>query len=149
MATDAGNAWAAAYLPGDPAPLAYGLGSAIGVAGGIAVATGRAAVAVIGDYGVYHAGVLALIQVVRERLPVITVIADNGLAAYTGGQPHPGSEPQAGQSVVALEQLLAGVGLRSITTIRREEAVSLVVRPLLARLAAAHEPSALIIRSRA
>ena len=35
-------------------------------------------------------GILGLLQVVRDQIPVVTFVADDGVARYTGGQPHPG-----------------------------------------------------------
>ena len=136
----------AAYLPGHVARFSYGLGSA--VAAGLALARGGPAVAAIRDFGVYHAGILGLLQVARDRVPVITVIADNGTAAYTGGQPHPGSDAGPGERVVPLDGLVRGAGIDLVERLGKAEATSDILRPLLRRLAGAAAPSALIIDAR-
>lgn len=148
VAVDAGNSWGAAYLPGHVARFSYGLGSAVAVAAGLALARGGPAVAAIGDFGVYHAGILGLLQVARDRVPVITVIADNGTAAYTGGQPHPGSDAGPGERVVPLDGLVRGAGIDLVERLGKAEATSEILRPLLRRLAGAAAPSALIIDAR-
>ncbi|MEA2333362.1 MAG: indolepyruvate ferredoxin oxidoreductase, alpha subunit [Thermoleophilaceae bacterium] len=149
IAIDAGHVWGAGFLDGFPAPLGYGLGSAIGVAAGVALATNRPALAATGDFSMYHACILGLLQVAREQIPVITVILDNGRADYTGGQPHPGAPPEHDrQSVVELEELVRGAGIRVVETVDSDDARTDVLRPLLGRLASLGEPSVLIVRDR-
>jgi indolepyruvate ferredoxin oxidoreductase alpha subunit len=149
MAIDAGHVWGAGFLEDFPAPLGYGLGAAIGVAAGVALASGGPALAVTGDFSMYHACVLGLLQVARDQIPVITVILDNGRADYTGGQPHPGSPPQGDrQTVVDLEGLVRGAGIRVVETVESADATTDVLRPLLERLAGLGEPSVLIVRDR-
>ncbi len=146
-ACDAGLSYSAAYLPGGIAPFTYGLGSAIGVAAGIAADRGRA-VAVIGDMGVYHAGASALLQIARDRAPVLVVTLDNGVAAYTGGQPHPGSAPGPGQREIPLAQLAGGAGLDWVRTVAAKEAAAGALRPLIEAWSANPVPGMLVIDDR-
>ena len=147
VAVDAGNSWAAGYLPNSPAPYSYGLGSAIGVAAGVAVAEGRTAIAAIGDFGMYHAGILSLLQVACDRTPVIVVVLEDGAASYTGGQPTLGAPTGQGQHPVPLEPLCRGAGIRQVEILTTEQAAGGALRPLLQRLAATAEPSVVIIRA--
>jgi len=59
----------------------YGMGSAIAVA---ATSTG---IALIGDYGLLHSGLLALIDVYEKNLPLLCIIMQNRCMGMTGGQP--------------------------------------------------------------
>jgi indolepyruvate ferredoxin oxidoreductase, alpha subunit len=147
IAVDAGNSWAAGYLPGSPAPYSYGLGSAIGVAAGVAAAEGHATVAAIGDFGMYHAGILGLLQVACDQTPVITVVLEDGVASYTGGQPTLGAPGRADQHPVSLEQLCRGAGIDQIEQVTADQASSGALRPLLAGLAQTTKPSVVIIRA--
>lgn len=148
IACDAGMCGIAPYLMPDVAPLSYGLGSAIGTAAGVALRKGRA-IAVIGDMGFFHAGIVGLLQVVRDQLPVLTIIHDNGVAAYTGGQPHVGSTPKPGQVEVSAADVARGVGVRWVERVPSDDAVSEVLRPLLGSWAADPKPGVLIIDDRA
>lgn len=145
---DAGMAAGAGYLRGNPAPLAYGWGSPIGVAAGYAKMTGKPAVAVAGDGGTWHSGIGGVIQAVRDQSPVIICVGDDGADTYTGGQPNPGSDPGPGQQRVMLADMARGVGVRHVEVVKAENANSDVLRPILQRFMALKEPSFLIIEKR-
>lgn len=85
VAGDAGCAIRATREPYESVDLVYGLGSAIGVASGFR----RKGVAVIGDFGLAHSGLQALVNAVWRRREVFVVILNNGVAAMTGGQEAP------------------------------------------------------------
>lgn len=92
------------------------MGSSISTAIGLAKATGRTAVALIGDSTFYHAGVPALIDAVHHGHDVLVAILDNGTTAMTGHQPHPGvAGPYT--RVVPLEDLVRGCGVRSVQVV--------------------------------
>jgi indolepyruvate ferredoxin oxidoreductase, alpha subunit len=148
IAVDAGNASAAVWHHGDPAPFCIGLGSAIGVAAGVALQSRHPVLAVTGDMAAFHAGILGLLQVVRDQLPVITVICDDGSASYTGGQPYPGSDPHPGQRRVDMREAVMGIGIDLVEVVPQKQMISEVVRPLLRRLADAGKPSVVIIDAR-
>ncbi|MBN1166505.1 MAG: indolepyruvate ferredoxin oxidoreductase [Methanospirillaceae archaeon] len=59
----------------------YGMGSAVAVA---ATSTG---IALIGDYGMLHSGLSALIDVYEKKLPLLCIIMQNNCMGMTGGQP--------------------------------------------------------------
>ncbi len=145
---DAGMASAAGFLAGNPTPLTYGWGCPIGVAAGIALKTGKPALAVAGDGGTFHSGFVGLIQAVRDQSQVITVVLDDGVDNYTGAQPNPGSEPGPGQRRVSLAGIARGIGVEVVETIDSKDARSEVLRPLLTRLMAVPGPSMLIIEHR-
>lgn len=89
VAADVGSAVRICYEPYWGADAALALGSAPAVAMGAALA-GRSAIALVGDFGLVHSGLGALIEIFRERLSIIVVVMVNGIQAKTGGQPvHP------------------------------------------------------------
>jgi indolepyruvate ferredoxin oxidoreductase alpha subunit len=147
-ATDAGMAAGAGALPGRPAPLAYGWGCTTGVAAGYADETGRPALAVAGDGGFFHSGVLGLMQAVWMQSPVITVILDDGSNGYTGRQPNPGSDPAPGQRALSIQEIAKGIGVDLVETIDHSDARSEVLRPMLERMMAARQPAVVVIRKR-
>ena len=70
----------------------YSLGSAIGIASGIAWSrTKHKPIAVCGDSSFFHTGINALLNVVHNRIQLCIVVLDNSVAALTGYQPHPGT----------------------------------------------------------
>jgi indolepyruvate ferredoxin oxidoreductase, alpha subunit len=148
IAVDAGHASAAVWHAGDPAPFCVGLGSAVGVAAGVARFSRRPVLAVTGDMAIFHAGILGLLQVVRDRLPVITFICDDGSASYTGGQPHPGSAPGPGQRRVDLVEMARGIGIDLVETVPQAMMTHEHLLPLLRRLAQAGQPSVVVIDAR-
>jgi indolepyruvate ferredoxin oxidoreductase alpha subunit len=87
-------------LVGDPGCLAtfadrldakYAIGSAIGVAHGLAVAgAGDRVVALFGDSAFFHSAISALCHAVVSRSPILMVVLDNQSTRTSGNQPHPG-----------------------------------------------------------
>jgi indolepyruvate ferredoxin oxidoreductase alpha subunit len=72
----------------------HGLGSAIGMAAGIAVSRdriGKRVIALCGDSGFLHSGFNGLMDAARMGVRLLVIILDNGTTALSGGQPHPGS----------------------------------------------------------
>ena len=68
--------------------LAYSLGGAIGIASGL---PGKG-IAVIGDYGLVHSGLQALIDAESKGRDILVIVLQNMVSAMTGGQevPDPG-----------------------------------------------------------
>jgi indolepyruvate ferredoxin oxidoreductase, alpha subunit len=147
IAVDAGHCGEAVALDSGVAPLSYGLGSAVGVAAGVSLAKGAAAIAVTGDMGAFHA-LPGLVQVVRDQLPVLIVIEDDGAATTTGGQPTPSARPSAGEQEVPLSRLLAGVGIGRIESVTREAMTGPGLRMLLRELVATGGPAAIVINEK-
>jgi indolepyruvate ferredoxin oxidoreductase alpha subunit len=87
-------------LVGDPGCLAtvadrldakYAIGSAIGVAHGLALGgVAERVVALFGDSAFFHSALPALCHAVVSRSPVLMVVLDNQSTRTSGDQPHPG-----------------------------------------------------------
>ena len=144
IAVDAGHCGEAVALDDGVAPLSYGLGSAIGVAAGVALAKAGPAIAVAGDMGAFH-GLPGLVQAVRDQLPVIVIVEDDGAATTTGGQPTPSAAPANGQREVALAEVARSIGVDRVETVTREAMVGQPLREKLRELARLPGPSMLII----
>jgi indolepyruvate ferredoxin oxidoreductase, alpha subunit len=85
VAGDAGCSINSVREPYSSVDMAYGLGSAIGVASGFR----RKGIAVIGDYALAHSGLQGLINAVWRGKDVLMILVQNGVAAQTGGQEVP------------------------------------------------------------
>ncbi|MAG58473.1 MAG: hypothetical protein CMJ83_19470 [Planctomycetes bacterium] len=73
--------------PLDAADTLLSMGSSITQAAGLVRATGKTALAFIGDSTFLHSGMPALLNVVTHEVPMIVVILDNSVTAMTGLQP--------------------------------------------------------------
>ncbi len=76
----------------------HGLGSAIGMAAGIAASqarTGKRVIALCGDSSFLHSGFNGLVDAARMSVRLLVLILDNGTTALSGGQPHPASRVDA------------------------------------------------------
>ena len=70
----------------------YSMGSAIGIASGLARARAEIKpIAVCGDSSFFHTGVNGLMNVVENRANILIMVLDNSVTALTGYQPHPGT----------------------------------------------------------
>ncbi len=70
----------------------YSMGSAIGIASGIAHSRSNIKpIAVCGDSSFFHTGMNALMNVIQNRVNIFILVLDNSVSALTGYQPHPGS----------------------------------------------------------
>ncbi len=141
------------YLLTTDLPLGLGdtkscMGASISTASGIATATGRRVVALIGDSTFYHAGIPALVNAVHHGHNIVVAIMDNSTTAMTGHQPHPGVAYGTLRQV-SLEKLIEGCGVESVQVVdpfeikaterafRRalgEEGVSVVISRHICRL---------------
>ena len=77
-------------------------------------------VAVIGDSTFFHSGIPALLNVVYNHSPVVTVILDNRTTAMTGHQENPGTGRTlqgADAPAIALEPLVRALGVRHVRTL--------------------------------
>jgi indolepyruvate ferredoxin oxidoreductase alpha subunit len=145
IATDAGHNGAAINLQGNPAPFSYGLGSSIGVAAGISLSKGRAAIAVIGDMGAFHNGLLGLVQAVRDQIPVIVFVDDDGGAETTGGQPTPSAPAGSGECQESFADIARAVGVTHVETVTKESMTSEVLLVKLKELSGLLGPSVVVI----
>ncbi len=70
----------------------YSMGSAIGIASGLAQARAKIKpIAVCGDSSFFHTGINGLMNVVANRANIFIMVLDNSFTALTGCQPHPGT----------------------------------------------------------
>jgi len=145
IATDAGHNGAAINLEGNPAPFSYGLGSSIGVAAGISLSKGGASIAVIGDMGAFHNGLLGLVQAVRDQIPVIVFVDDDGGAMTTGGQPTPSAPAKSGECQESFADIARAVGVKHVETVTKESMTSEVLIVKLKELAGLSGPSVVVI----
>lgn len=104
------------------------LGSAVGVAAGMAKAAAeRPILALIGDSAFLHTGLAALIDAAFHRSPMLVVILDNSTTAMTGCQPHPGTDigvEKWGYRTVSLEGLVRALPvdfIRRVDPFKQEE----------------------------
>jgi len=97
------------------------MGAGIGVAhGAMKAGSPERHVAVIGDSTFFHTGIPALLNVVYNNSPVITVIMDNRITGMTGHQENPGTgRTLQGQETaqVELEPLVRALGVRHVKTV--------------------------------
>ncbi|MGB9595989.1 MAG: thiamine pyrophosphate-dependent enzyme [Candidatus Poribacteria bacterium] len=70
----------------------YSLGSAIGIASGLAWSrTKNKPIAICGDSSFFHTGINALMNVIQNRVSIFVMVLDNSVSALTGFQTHPGT----------------------------------------------------------
>ncbi len=97
------------------------MGAGIGVAHGAAKAgSPERHVAVIGDSTFFHTGIQALLNVVYNQSPVVTVIMDNRITGMTGHQDNPGTgRTLLGKEAPAvnIEELVRALGVKHVRTI--------------------------------
>lgn len=77
-------------------------------------------VAVIGDSTFFHSGIPALLNVVYNRSPVVTIILDNRTTAMTGHQGNPGTGQTlqgAPAPMIELEPLVRALGVRYVRAV--------------------------------
>jgi indolepyruvate ferredoxin oxidoreductase alpha subunit len=77
-------------------------------------------VAVIGDSTFFHTGIPALLNVVYNHSPVVTVILDNRTTAMTGHQDNPGTGRTlqgAPAPMIPLEPLVRALGVQHVRTL--------------------------------
>jgi indolepyruvate ferredoxin oxidoreductase, alpha subunit len=133
-----GSCITAAYPPWSLAGTALNLGGSTGVAAGVAAATGRPGIALIGDYGLIHSGLPALDHVQQRGLPVLTIVLANGVSAKTGGQPSANAPGADGGRPLDLEGLVTrtapGLPVRTVRLVETDaDGLAAVVRELLGR----------------
>jgi indolepyruvate ferredoxin oxidoreductase alpha subunit len=74
--------------PAGVVDIAYALGGAIGVASGVPAKS----IAIIGDFGLVHSGLQALIDAEFNKRDVLVIVLANRVSAMTGGQKVPDPE---------------------------------------------------------
>jgi indolepyruvate ferredoxin oxidoreductase alpha subunit len=103
----------------------YSMGSAIGIASGLARArAGVKPIAVCGDSSFFHTGINGLVNVVENRVNLFILVLDNSVTALTGYQPHPGTGHDArGQEtqVVRIEEIAKACHVPFVTVVDPDE----------------------------
>ena len=97
------------------------MGAGISVAhGAVKGGSSERHVAVIGDSTFFHTGIPALLNVVYNHSPVVTIILDNRTTAMTGHQDNPGTGRTlqgAPAPMIPLEPLVRALGVRHVRTL--------------------------------
>ncbi|HVN55052.1 MAG TPA: indolepyruvate ferredoxin oxidoreductase subunit alpha [Anaerolineaceae bacterium] len=124
------------------------MGAGIGVAhGALKAGTSERMVAVIGDSTFFHTGIPALLNVVYNQSPVITVIMDNRITGMTGHQENPGTGRTLQNKeapVVEIEPLVRALGVKHVRTVEAFEVAE--IEKTLKEFLKLDEPSVLITR---
>ncbi len=106
---------------GDRIDAKFAMGSAVGVADGLARAGIRdRAVAMFGDSSFFHLTMPAIANAVHHQSDLLMVVLDNGSTVTTGFQPHPGQPLDAlGQPAPALdiEAIARAIGVERAVTV--------------------------------
>ena len=129
------------------------LGSAIGIAAGIATSLphcgssgghdcrpsnrlpcdlGRRVIALCGDSGFLHSGLVGLLDALRLGVTMTLVVLDNGTTALSGGQPHGASgldargRPRPGVDLAALARAAGAPMVRSINLDRGHDILTAI-----------------------
>jgi len=122
------------------------MGAGIAVAhGALKAGSSERQVAVIGDSTFFHTGIPALLNVVYNNSPVITIIMDNRITGMTGHQHNPGTgltlqEDEAPQ--VELEPLVKALGVKHVRSLPAFEVAQ--IEKTLKEFLKLDEPSVLI-----
>lgn len=97
------------------------MGAGISVAhGAIKAGSTERHVAVIGDSTFFHSGISALINVVYNQSPVITIIMDNRVTGMTGHQENPGTGrtlQDKETTIIEIEPLVRALGVKHVKTV--------------------------------
>ena len=129
--------------------MGYGLGAAGAAA--LNVPAGKRAIAVMGDGGFWHNGLISgIANAVFNRSDNLTVVVDNSYTSATGGQDILSSKaPNATRSTGhAIEQAVRGVGVRWVRTITRTYDLKTMVATLREALTSPEKgPKVLVAQS--
>lgn len=124
------------------------MGASIGVAhGALKAGSPERHVAVIGDSTFFHTGIPALINVVYNQSPVITIIMDNRITGMTGHQENPATgHTLQGKETVAIEfePLVRAMGVKHVKTVEAFQVEE--IEKTLKEFLKLDEPSVLITR---
>ena len=143
-------------LVGDPGCLAavgdrldakFAIGSAVGVADGLARAGIRErTVALFGDSSFFHTTMPAIANTVHQRSDILMVVLDNGSTVTSGFQPNPGGPIDAmGRPAPALdiEKIARAIGVECAATVGPDD-LGMRLREVF-REALAHRTLSLIV----
>ena len=118
--TDIGCYSLSAAAPFKMADYLLSMGSSIGTASGLSVATDQKVVGFIGDSTFFHSGMPPLVNAVHAARKLVIVVLDNRITAMTGGQPNPGI-PVNGMGdaapEVSIEAITKAIGVGFVKTV--------------------------------
>lgn len=124
------------------------MGAGIGVAhGAMKAGSPERHVAVIGDSTFFHTGIPALVNVVYNQSPVVTVIMDNRVTGMTGHQDNPSTGRTLQGKVtmaIEIEPLVRALGVKHVKTVEAFQVDEIEVT--LKEYLKLDEPSVLIAR---
>jgi len=106
--------------PLEMADLLLCMGSSVGTACGLAVATDKKIISFMGDSTFFHSGIPPLIDAVHHNHNVVITVLDNRTTAMTGHQPHPGNDFDGmGRPAkkILVENVVKGCGVKNIEII--------------------------------
>jgi len=88
------------------------MGAGFTLAAGIARVTGKRTVGFVGDSTFFHSGMPALLDAIKDDVPLIAVVLDNEVTAMTGFQESPTVELKAGTPVrsTSIEEVARALG---------------------------------------
>jgi indolepyruvate ferredoxin oxidoreductase alpha subunit len=145
------------FLVGDPGCLAtvadrldakYAIGSAIGVAHGLALGGfPDRVVALFGDSAFFHSAIPAICHAVAARSPILMIVLDNQSTRTSGNQPHPGVGRDAmGRSApkLSIERIARACGVADVRTVRLDRPPN-ALRQTLADLWPRREPALILV----
>lgn len=125
VAGDVGCSILHGFFPPLVIDTAFGLGTSISTAAGLALA-GRKGIAIIGDTGFVHSGITGLLDAVAHKHNILVIVLYNKFAAMTpGAQPIPGLE--------RLRALVEACGVSGIDEVQMEKIAPEELRVLLQR----------------
>jgi indolepyruvate ferredoxin oxidoreductase alpha subunit len=96
------------------------MGSSIGLASGLSVATDQKVVGFIGDSTFFHSGMPPLVNAVHAARKLVIVVLDNRITGMTGGQPNPGMPLNGmGEAApeVSIEAVVKAIGVGFVKTV--------------------------------
>jgi len=124
------------------------MGAGIAVAhGAVQAGSPERHVAVIGDSTFFHTGIPALINVVYNQSPVVTVILDNRTTGMTGHQPNPGTGHTLQDKpapTIEIEPLVRACGVKQVRTLSAFDVTG--IEKTLKEYLQLNEPSVLIVQ---
>jgi indolepyruvate ferredoxin oxidoreductase alpha subunit len=103
--------------PLEMADLLLCMGSNVGTACGLSIATNQKIISFMGDSTFFHSGIPPIIDAVHHHHNIVITVLDNRTTAMTGHQPHPGTEVDGmGRPAkkILVEEVVKGCGVEHV-----------------------------------
>lgn len=140
VAGDVGCSIMQGYFPPQTIDTAYGLGTPIGTAAGMSL-SGRKGIAIIGDVGFLHSGLLSLLNAVEHGHNVLVIVLQNEIPAMTPGN-------LGAKGIAKIRQLSEACGVRSVDEVDLESAQPSEVKSVIERLISEDGVHVVIVKSK-